>query len=569
MTKEKIQNFYSKHTDILNILIILMLLIIGFIFFRECYNGILTDKGREMLFPAAIADGKILYKDILCIYFPLSFQINAVFFKIFGSNLSVLLFLGLICASVTFSLLYAISKQFISKNLSLLFVVTFLTASSFNGTLFNYILPYSTSFTYGITAFLAGLYFVIRYIKTSELKFIHFAYLAGGFAIACKSEFALFFIILVITSFFIQNAGIKRNIVNLCLYGTVPAIAFGSLFLQGLTVEEFLSALDFMHRFFTSEAMIYHITKTGSFPSLSSCVMYVESIFRFVILYGLSFVFFKICEKYRILFPAGVWLSACIVNATNIGSTTVLLPIIISFFLLINIKKIYSENKILFILILSALFLNIRMFWALQLHMYGMLTAHILVLSLIVILFEYYQDLKYFSKEEMKNFIVYMLTVYLLFFIAFDVIKGNQNNTPLITAKGTMRLPKAKEEALEYAIKYIHTYSAPDQKILVLPEGMAINFLAERPLDYKMPMLDRLYYEAFTEDEIIRNLEKADYEMIFIVKGYGLTNFGKPYLYDENNPVMKYIKSKYINDWKTEYQEGKNTNTMYCYVKPY
>lgn len=568
MNKEKLYNFYYKKQDLCNFTIIVIVMFVGFLIFKDSFNGLLTDKGREMLFPTAIAEGKVLYKDILCIYFPLAFQINALIYKIFGTNLSNLLFAGCVNTIFISFLLYLISKEFLNKSFSLLFSVIFIMAAAFNGTLFNSILPYSNSFTYGVTSFLLGLYLIFRFLKYDEKKCLPFAYLAGGFALACKSEFSLFFLILCLTTFVLKPCKISDNIKYLLCYSVFPFLSFGVLFLQGLSIQELVNAFQFMKKFFTTDSMVYHVTRTGALPSIAGFSMYLPSLCKLSIFYVVSFFAFKFSLKYKYLLPFAFVISAYILNWTNIGTNTILLPIFMSLFFIIKFKSLY-QNKPLFVLILASLFINIRMFWLLQLNIYGMLTAHLIVLAFIVVIFEYFPENKFVTKDIASKFIIYMSIIYLTFFTSFNYIQMTKNTTPLTTERGTIYLPKNKAEAVDYAIKYIQQYSTKEQKILVLPEGMAINFLANRPLDYKMPMLDRLYYDAFDENEIIDNLKSADYEMIFVVQGYGLTNFGKPYLYTEENPVMKYIQKNYVNDWKTEYNDGKSNNIMYCFVKPY
>ncbi|MCR5262061.1 MAG: glycosyltransferase family 39 protein [Candidatus Gastranaerophilales bacterium] len=565
---DKIKELYKNNTNIFNLLIIALVIVIGFLIFKDNYNGILTDKGRELLFPEAIANGKVLYKDILCIYFPFAFQINALFFKIFSPHLNVLIGLGLINTFVMGGLLYYIAKEFLSKNISLFFVVIYVMASAFNGTLFNSILPYSTSFTYGITAFVAGVLCAVKYVKSENARYIRFAYLAGGFAFACKSEFALLFLVLALSSLFLKPQNIKNNILNLLLYAVFPCLSCGILLYQGVTIEHFMSALDFMHRFFTTDAMIYHVTRTGALPSWEHLFMYLPAFFRLFIFITVTYFLYRITRHNKLFMIIAAFGCVYIANFSLIDTHTLMLPILMSLFVIIRFKELLN-NKPLLVLTIASLFLNIRMFWALNLNVYGMLTAHILILSLLILMFTYMRDFKGLSKDDFTDFITYLMFVYLLFYIAFDVVQTTKNTTPLKTPKGTIYLPKAKSEALDFTLKYIKQYTKPEQKILVLPEGMAINFFSDRQLDYSLPMIDRLYHDAMNEDEIIEKLKQADYELILVVKGYGLTNFGKPYLYSEDNGIMEYIKDNYFADYKTEYTDGKNTNTMTFYIKPY
>lgn len=568
---EKIKEFYNEKTDIINILIITIFIALGALIFHGHYNGFFTDKGRELLFPTAMLDGKVLYKDILCIYFPLAFQVNAVLFKFFGINIQTLEFFNAINAILTCSFLYLISKEFLSKSFSLLFSLLTALAATFNGALFNLLMPYSCSFTYGATAYLAALYLLIKYIKNENTKYLPFCYLIAGLALAFKSEFGILLTVLLLTTFLIKPCSLKQNIINIVSYSIFPLISFGILFMQGVTIGDLVASFEFMRKFFTTDSMIYHISRTGAIFRIEDLSMYAQYIPKTIGLYLVSYLLFKVSRKsFFVIIAAAI--SAYIANFTNVGMNTIILPLTVLAILLYKAKDIYSD-KPFFVLIVASLALNIRMFWVLILSTYGFFTAGILILSFIVMLFRYLPEFKFLSKEDLKQFTVYMAAVYFLFFLAFNIWQYQRNDMLLQTSRGDLYLPKKKVDAISYALSYVEQFSTPEQKILVLPEGMTVNFLTKRSLDFKLPMADRLYYDAVGAEKVLESLKKTDYEMIFVIQGFGLTNFGnKPYLYEDGNPVYEYIKENYKLDWETQYYDKpdrSDKNIMKCFVKPY
>ncbi|MGN0015191.1 MAG: glycosyltransferase family 39 protein [Candidatus Gastranaerophilaceae bacterium] len=562
----KIFEKYKNNTDFYNIAFLMLIILFGFIFCKGHYGNFLTDFGREMIFPEAIAKGKVLYKDILCIYFPLAYQINAVGFKIFGTNLAVLEIFGLINSLIFSTTIYLIGKEFLSRKISLLYSITTAIAISFNGSLFNFILPYSSSMSYGVTAYLLTTLFVLKYLKESNMKFLHTAFLAAGFAFACKGEYGILFIVLLFTSVIIKPCSIKENILNTCLFFVIPIISLGTLFVQGLSISDFMTAMLFMKKFFTTDSMLYHISRTGSIFRIENFALYTRCIIGLSIFLGTSFLLFKAASKNKILYLIFAILAAYIANKTNISLHTAVLPLIVSIYLLANLKKIYSDKDI-FLLVIFALALNIRTYWSLILTLYGMYTAPLLLLAVITLIFRYSKD--NIKNENLKNFVVFITAIYLIFFIWFSVYQKNNNNTLVQGERGSVYLPEKQAKMLSYANSYIQTYTKPNDKILILPEGTAINFLLNRPVDLKMHMADRLYYDAIGGDKVLENIKNADYELIIVIKGYGLTNFGKPYLYNENNDIIKYLEEKYKLDWETKFIEKNIENTLKCYVKPY
>ena len=192
-----------------------------------------------------------------------------------------------------------------------------------------------------------------------------------------------------------------------------------------------------------------------------------------------------------------------------------------------------------------------------------------LVLYFLIIFFLYIFEFYKEKKNYFKKFVIYITCSYLVFFTGFSIYKYRQNNTKVLTTKGTFYIQKQQADTINSAIQYITQYTNKQQKILILPEGSVLNFLTDRKCNMHLHMADRLYYDALGKDSIINNIREADYEIIFVVKGYGLTNFGKPYLYNKNNPVTKYLEDNYQLDWETKFTTKGLENTIKCYVKPY
>ena len=90
----------------------------AFCLFYGRFGDVNIDCFREAYIPAQMLNGKILYKNIFCIYPPLGYMINAVLFKVFGVNLSVLYFAGLISTLGIFHFANKICKIFFNDFLS-------------------------------------------------------------------------------------------------------------------------------------------------------------------------------------------------------------------------------------------------------------------------------------------------------------------------------------------------------------------------------------------------------------------------------------------------------------------
>ena len=75
-------NFFKTDKGFITFLIIIFLCFLPFFIFHQ--GLLLIDTGREFYIASQCMHGQILYKDIFNIYAPLSYQLNALLFLIFG-----------------------------------------------------------------------------------------------------------------------------------------------------------------------------------------------------------------------------------------------------------------------------------------------------------------------------------------------------------------------------------------------------------------------------------------------------------------------------------------------------
>ncbi len=562
---EKIKNFYIEKNTICNCILLVIIVFCGWFTFKGHYSNILTDFGREMLFPEAVMKGNVLYKDILCIYFPLAYQLNALAYFIFGASIQTHELCGLLNITLFVVSFYLLTKEFLKSKISFILSITVLIASAFNGTLFNMILPYSTGFAYGITASIFVILFSVKYIKTNKFSFLLLSYLFCGIAFTFKGEFFLMLPILIWISFFAKPTTAKKNFINTICFAITPLISLGILLIQGLTVEEIIKAADFMKVFFSTNSMIYHLGKTGGIFTFEKLSLWTQTILNLTIFYGISFVLFKktINSKFVLI---GIIISAFLLNITKVWLHTVLIPITLFVLLVYKIKTI-KNNLPVFTLTLFAIALTARMFWSLILSTYGLYTAPAAVLALIVLIPEIIKGKEWFTKEKLEQFAIFILSCYLLYFFVFDIYQYKINNTKIQTEKGQIYLPQKEAETLNNAITYVLKHTSQEQKVLFLQEGTFLNFLTDRPVDLNMHMVDRLYYEAIGEEKIVENLKRNDYAIIFLADGYGLTKFGKPYLYGSDNAILRYVFENYNLEWRNNFVKRGKENNLYCLRK--
>jgi len=138
------------------------------------WGDVLVDCGRELDIARQMAEGKTLYDDLRYWYGPLAPWIDSTLFSLFGVHTGVLMAAGIVCAALTCVVLYRLTRCFASRLCSASVTVLFLYACAFghlvaNG-IFNFVMPYAQSATYGILVCLASIYFLVRYLKKLQTR---------------------------------------------------------------------------------------------------------------------------------------------------------------------------------------------------------------------------------------------------------------------------------------------------------------------------------------------------------------------------------------------------------------
>lgn len=321
----KKNTFKKINNTIFSIIPILYLLIQSYIY-REKFGYFIGDLGREMYVPTRILEGQKMYQDFNWLYGPFSAWINAVAFKLYGTNVNTLLIVSIaICIGVTFYT-YKLLNKYISPVFSSLLTIIFLRISAFGFTWQSLILP-------GKYATLWGLLFSIIIInelvsKRLERKLPNY-YLIGllsGILLITKIDYA-FAILLTVLIDIVINKNLKQFLIF--VISTIVTIIPTSIYLiawQDTTINailnnilpQFASSYWFVHREFydwpsTINSLYYQIgiilalaylclDKFGSYikGTLTSVLKYILIIY-FLFFANFSFLNYDFYRSYYIL----------------------------------------------------------------------------------------------------------------------------------------------------------------------------------------------------------------------------------------------------------------------------
>ena len=201
---ERFKSYIYANKEELKTLFLLLMVYVIFALVLAPYCGkLLIDSGREAFIPQQMLQGKVLYKDIFNIFGPLSYQVNAVLYKIFGINLNVLFIVGVINSDVIVFLIYFLSRFFTSRKVSFSIAIFCTVTCIFSYDIGNYILPYTYAIVYAISAGFLSVLFLLLGLKYKEGGFIPISWFFLGISLTSKYEFIFYAIFLFFFTVFV------------------------------------------------------------------------------------------------------------------------------------------------------------------------------------------------------------------------------------------------------------------------------------------------------------------------------------------------------------------------------
>ena len=502
------------------LIILWIICILGLLLFVGHYAGILIDFGREVYYPEQILSGKVLYKDIFNIYGPLSYQLNALWCGIFGTNLSTFYAVGAFLSLWAVSGVYLISSKFLSKFLSFCIGIFTCVIGIASVSIFNFHFPYSWAVMYGLCGFLFSLYFLVSYIETEKSQDLCISALLAGFCVTSKYDFLLYAVLILF--FVLKNKDWKAL---LCFFA-FPLISFGILFLQGLNFHDLINSLQTIKNMAQSKTLTYFYQNSGIYfhPKIfiTNTILFV----CFALPFGGMIWGGKFFGKNKFVSVTICLISLWLLSKMYTPEIVLgFLPLFLLIFALASWRKFDVKSAVLTFAVLAA---SAKVFWLLIIQSYGSYYVSVLLIGVFTILF------KYLNKDLEKFAGIFVLALSLLIFSDnFGNLQVTQSK--IETSRGVVYTGAKFANGSNELIKYLGEKTKPSDRVVIFPEGMMINFLAERKSDDFYNSLLPLYAESLGESSFVKhftsdmpeyfvfnNLDMSDYYFKYICQDYGL-----------------------------------------------
>ena len=320
-----------------------------FVIFYGKFGDVIVDSYREVYIPQQMLRGKLLYRDIFCIYPPLAYLLNALLFVIFGAGVKVLKSAALLSTMGIIFFVYKISEKFMDK-FAISGILLFLTGGALLASnVFSPLFPYSFGMLYGILFILGGIYFAL------EKKF-PLAYFLYALAVCSKFE-----LILALPAFIWASKTVdwKKNLTALLI---PPAFITAVLFLLGIRLDDIKTTFDLINIVSSTKSLYWFYSSMGLVFRWELLPIYAENILKFIL-----------PVKPVLYQEAIIWA----------------FPVILVLYLA-RFKKLSAEAKIV---IAASLLASAKVFFAETLQSYGVFYLPLCLISLMLVIPERFKKI--------------------------------------------------------------------------------------------------------------------------------------------------------------------------------
>lgn len=527
--------------------IVVLVAVIGEILFFNKQGDFMVDVGREFYLSKEVALGKLLYKDIFNIYGPLSYQINAILFKIFGFHTDVMVVAGNLCGLAICAGMYVLCRQFLPRVYSFVILLVVIFTGIYTNWIFNYTVSYCYAMIYGLLLVIVSLISLIWYVRNSEKSYYLYLsmFLAGGLVVL-KYDYWAFLLVFPFAMFLVRT-NIKTAIKGCVCFCVIPLTSTLSLFAGGLNFQDALYNISLIRRCASAPSLQFFYETVKVSPSWEQLFF---TILNLLWVGGAFALIYKLLCKIKIKWQY-ITILLCVFlilgGVLKVSEYFSFLSILITILLCVLNKKI--KDKSYWVLFIASLLLSIKSFLCSRFHVYGLYSFPFVLLSCIVLLRTYV-----FKNEKVFKHCLIALLVFMLIPVGGNMLNQSKyNRVKVVTEYGQLNTHR-ELAPIKLLIEFLQKNVSKDDTVVVLPEGHIINFLTGTKSDDFYSNFIPMYVEAFGEQNIINHYKEnmPDYFVLSTrdTGEYGYTGICKDYAVELCNWIFNnyYVTAKIVGE---------------------
>ena len=221
-----------------------------------------------------------------------------------------------------------------------------------------------------------------------------------------------------------------------------------------------------------------------------------------------------------------------------------------------------SKDKMFLYMTVASILVSMKGFFSIFLTCYGTFNLAALFLP-FVIFFVYYvpKAFKFVDKDVFAAVIKNLCVAVMIAFLIMALYRiGEGRYTRVKQPRGMIYMRNLYGNQNEL-IEFIRNNTAKDARVVTIPEGAIVNFLAERDTDNKYYYLIPVNVQIFGEEKILDDFKKnpPDY---FLLNELLYSVYKKGAFCSYTRSVCDFIKSDYVPVYETEAPVG---FTLYRY----
>ena len=520
------------------------------------WPDLLIDFGEQVYIPWRLSEDQVLYRDIAYGYGPLSSYLHALLFKIFGPGINILIGFNLLVVTGLSVLIYFLFKKLTNPLTGFLCAFAFLTLFAFGqyqgGGNYNFICSYVYSLPHGVALSFIALFFFLKFLESSQLKYLGFSGGVVGLVYWTKMEVfvALAFSLLLglLASWFQRrlNKGeaVREALITLTAF-MIPVLLFYSYFLTKMPLKEalvtlpnpfsFLGQVGSLKQFQLNQWILGFDQPVSNLLKLLQYFFVLIGVLGFII--GIDSLLsgpLKHVKRLSLLFLVSLVGLLFVVSPQipwiYLGRPLPLISILITGFYTVRLARALKENrnprKDLFLTVFSVFCTMILLKIILNTHLfhYGfalalpatLLTIH----TLLFLIPEHFSALK-----KSSGFYNTAALTLILFFIYAHVRVEYQ-----VYQFKTQPISQGRDLLVDYdpalenrglvvnqTLRYLSHRIEPGVEIATIPYGSMINYLSRHP--HPLPTLNFNPYNValFGDQGYLDSLQKAASPYILLV----------------------------------------------------
>lgn len=526
------------------------------------------DSFREAVLPQAVLNGKVFFKDILCLYPPLAYYFNAILYKIFGIHLNVMFCAGIITSFFILSLIFYIFTKISNPKNALITVFIIMFISTFRIDLYNtgsWFFPYSYSLLYAFLFVIIAVIFYFLYIFKNKENYLYLSLFFTGLSFAFKADYIMFCILPFVLILKIKSFSAFFKVVFVFL---LPILLEVIIFITlGGTFVDIKDWFVFLNNFASTDIIKNYNQKwLPNVFDINVLQQIYNSVCSFGVYFGsillITYIFIKnfVNKNYKIIFLLFLILLLVFTQYSpreiaykfifdnlfiycNFAFLPYLFHIIVFYLIVIKHHLNYKE-QIFLILYAISFCIGYRNWISINISNAG---NYIIVMYMTTFLYYLLEVLPtYINNEKNRNLLKKSFAIaFLIYSASFLLIyQNNMNmmNNKIEAKRGSIYIPDNAEESVYEALNFAEQNK--DKSFTFLEEGCFINFFTEIPINCKYYSLNSHIIETIGENNIINEFDNTDYIYILILpeqyRSQGI--FGIDYGKDIYKNILKNYK---------------------------